>query len=96
MNRLTTIFVISSVYLTGSTSSDSSLNFFDVSLLRKFKELYSLHVFCIDCSKFVVSSKFSGFYTPQNPSKTGLFDAFISQWTSLWGRGGRRGLLGSR
>ncbi len=65
--------------------SDSSLNFFDVCLLQKFKELKSLHTFCIDCSKFVVSSKFLGLYTPQNPSKIGVIDAFICRGSSSWG-----------
>ena len=62
------------------------LTFFDVCLLQKFKELKSLHIFCIDCSKFVVSSKFLEFYTPQHPSKTGLLDTFICPDSSLWGR----------
>ena len=61
------------------------LTSFDVCLLQKFKELKSLHVFCIDCSKFVVSSKFLGLYTPQKPSKIGLIDTFIYPMTSLWG-----------
>ena len=65
--------------------SDSSLNFFDVSLLQKFKGLYSLHIFCIDCSKFVVSSRFSGFYTPQSPSKIGVIESFIYLSSSLSG-----------
>ena len=61
------------------------LTFFDVCLLQKFKELKSLHIFCIDCSKFVVSSKFSEFFTPQNPSKIGVIDTFICLSSSLWG-----------
>ena len=58
---------------------------FCLCLLQKFKELYSLLIFCIDCSKFVVSSKFLGLYTPQKPSEIGLFDTFIYPSSSLWG-----------
>ena len=61
------------------------LTFSDVCLLQKFKELKSLHIFCIDCSKFVVSSKFLVFYTPQNPGKTGVIESFIYLSSSLWG-----------
>ena len=52
---------------------------------KNLEKKLSLHTFCINWCKFDVWCKFSGFYTPQNPSKIGLIESFTYPSSSLWG-----------